>query len=217
MSNVSIADARLISILRRELTIAQEILGDIRRVLKSLSDPAQREEQKRLLEHAQTAKNQTKDLQTEYLTYLSKISRVLEHKEEWVRIGSRIMEVIDKLSGITYRLSFLIERNWVVPAHIQAGLLDMCQELEQMLSAMDDLLNRLQSSPPQALEDIKRISDYENKIDGLYRNTIFSILDSNVSSSTSLLLLSIAEMLEDSSDTIYELTSNAHILLIDFL
>ncbi|QOJ78240.1 hypothetical protein IG193_05580 [Infirmifilum lucidum] len=217
MSSVSVADAKLISILRRELVLAQDILSDIRRVIRSLNDASQKEDQKKLLEHAQAAKNQTKDLQTEYLTYLSKISRMLEHKEEWVRIGSRIMEVIDRLSGITYRLSFLIERNWVVPAHIQADLLDMCQEFERMISTMDDLLGRLQSNPPQALEDIKKISEYENKIDSIYRTTIFNILDSNISSSTSLLLLSVAEMLEDSSDTIYELTSNVYILLFDLL
>ncbi|MEZ0345405.1 MAG: DUF47 family protein [Infirmifilum sp.] len=217
MSNVSIADAKLILILRKELTLAQEIVANITRVLKTIDDVSQREEQKKLLDNIHKMKNETKDLQTEYITYLSKIYRMLEHKEEWVRIGSRIMEVIDRLSGITYRLSFLLERNWVVPTNIKDGLVEMCTELEKTLQTMDDLLNKLQTSPAQALESIRQISDLENKIDSIYRSTIFSILDSNVSSSTSLLLLSIAEMLEDSSDTLYDLTTNVYILLFYLL
>ncbi|AKG39183.1 MAG: DUF47 family protein [Infirmifilum sp.] len=217
MSSVSIADAKLIAILRKELTLAQAILNDIARVLKTIEDDTQREEQKKLLENAQRMKNETKDLQTEYLSYLSKISRMLEHKEEWVRIGSRIMAIIDRLSGITNRLSFLIQRNWVVPANIKDGLINMSEELGRMLQTMDELLNKLQSNPAQALDSIKQISELENKIDSIYRSTIFSILDSNVSSSTSLLLLSVAEMLEDISDTVYDLTTNVYILLFYLL
>ncbi len=217
MSSVSIADAKLIAILRKELTLAQAILNDIARVLKTIEDDTQREEQKKLLENAQIMKNETKDLQTEYLSYLSKISRMLEHKEEWVRIGSRIMAIIDRLSGITNRLSFLIQRNWVVPANIKDGLINMSEELGRMLQTMDELLNKLQSNPAQALDSIKQISELENKIDSIYRSTIFSILDSNVSSSTSLLLLSVAEMLEDISDTVYDLTTNVYILLFYLL
>jgi uncharacterized protein Yka (UPF0111/DUF47 family) len=217
VSSVSIADAKLIAILRKELTLAQAILNDIARVLKTIEDDTQREEQKKLLENAQIMKNETKDLQTEYLSYLSKISRMLEHKEEWVRIGSRIMAIIDRLSGITNRLSFLIQRNWVVPANIKDGLINMSEELGRMLQTMDELLNKLQSNPAQALDSIKQISELENKIDSIYRSTIFSILDSNVSSSTSLLLLSVAEMLEDISDTVYDLTTNVYILLFYLL
>ncbi|MGC9106903.1 MAG: DUF47 family protein [Infirmifilum sp.] len=217
MSSVSIADAKLIAILRKELTLAQAILNDIARVLKTIEDDTQREEQKKLLENDQIMKNETKDLQTEYLSYLSKISRMLEHKEEWVRIGSRIMAIIDRLSGITNRLSFLIQRNWVVPANIKDGLINMSEELGRMLQTMDELLNKLQSNPAQALDSIKQISELENKIDSIYRSTIFSILDSNVSSSTSLLLLSVAEMLEDISDTVYDLTTNVYILLFYLL
>lgn len=213
MSNVSIADAKLIAILRKELTLAQEIVGDLARVIRTIEDVSQREEQEKLLESIQRMKNETKDLQTEYLSYLSKIARALEHREEWIRIGSRIMEVIDRLSGITYRLSFLLQKNWVFPSSIKDGLLGMCQDLERMIKTMDELLGKLQSNPVQALELIRQVSDIENTIDSAYRSTIFNILDSNVSSSTSLLLLSIAEMIEDSSDTLYDLTTNVYILL----
>lgn len=217
MANVSVADAKLISTLRRELALAQAILGDLMNVIKGLGDEGRIEEQKKLLEHAQELKNQTKDLQAEYLTYLSKVSRMLEHKEEWVRIGSRVMEVVDKLSGITYRLSFLIERRWVVPQQVQQMLLNICRDLEQMITVLDSVLNKLQYSPPQALEEMKKVSELESSVDSYYRAALFSVLDSNVSSNTSILLISVAEMLEDSSDTIYELTSNIFIVLFDLL
>ncbi|ABL77803.1 hypothetical protein [Thermofilum pendens] len=215
MEGLSIADVKLVSVLRKELLLSQDILEEIRRVVKTINEQGLRDEQRERIERIQKTKSQTQTLQTEYIDYLTKASRGLMHREEWVRIGSRVMSVVDKLSGISYRLGFLIEKNWVVPEKVASNFAAMCDNLSMMVSTLDQAMNKLLSSPPQALEDLRKISEYESTIDSLYRSTIFEVLGSNISSSTMLLLLGIAEMLEDSSDILYDLVSNLYIILLE--
>lgn len=214
---ISVADSKLIQLLRRELQQARDILSEVGRVINSLNEAERREDNLQRLNHIRELKNAASEMQTEYLGYLSKIGRSLVHREEWVRIGLRIMDVLDKLSGITYRLSFFIEKSWLVPPSVQGILADMCSEVSAMTQRLENLLVKLQTSPAEAMEELKVISAFESRIDEMYRSVMFEILSANISSSTALLLLSVAEMLENSSDTLHELTNNLYIILLDIM
>ncbi|MCC6003137.1 MAG: hypothetical protein LM590_02230 [Thermofilum sp.] len=215
MTSLSIADAKLIATLRKELQLSQEMLEEIRRIIKTINDDKFREEQKTRINRIQKVKEETISLQADYLGYLTKTSRALMHREEWVRIGSRILSVIDKLSGISYRLGFLTEKNWLVPERVSANLVRICDNVSAMTELLNQAMIKLLNEPAQTLEDLRKIAELENSTDALYRETIFEVLEANISSSTMLLLLSIAEMLEDSSDTIYDMVSNLYIVLLE--
>lgn len=215
--SISVADTKLVQMLRHELQQARGILSELSRVIESLNNPERREDNLKRLDYIRKLKDEVGASQAEYLSYLSKVGRSLVHREEWVRIGFGIMDVLDKLSGITYRLTFFIEKSWLIPSSVQSLLASMCGEVSTMMQKLESVLLKLQTSPHEAAEGLKAVSSYENRIDELYRSVMFEILNANVSSSTALLLLSVAEMLEDCSDTIYELTNNVYIILIDIL
>jgi hypothetical protein len=214
---VSVADAKLVSLLRKELQQAHEILAELRRVLQSLNNSESREAGLERLKYVRELKMAAGEYHAEYLGYLSRVGRSLVHREEWVRIGLRIVDFLDKLSGMSYRLSFLIEKSWIVPQNIQKLLICMCEGVDAMTLKLDSVLHKLQTSPHEALEDLREISRLENTLDETYRAAMFEILSANISSNTALLLLSISEMLENSSDTLYELTNNLYIILLDTL
>lgn len=214
---VSVADSKLIHLLKRELQQARDILSELSRVIEDLGSVEHKEESLERLSRIREIKSAASESQTEYLSYLSKVGRSLVHREEWVRIELRVMDVLDKLSGITYRLSFFIEKSWLVPSPVQSLLSAMCREISGMIQRLESILIKLQASPSEALDDLKMISAFENKIDDMYRSVMFEILSANISSSTALLLLSVAEMLENSSDTLYELMNNVYIILLDVL
>ena len=214
---VSVADARLVALLRRELQQAREILAELRRVFQSLNDFGNREAGLERLKYVRELKMAAGEYYAEYLSYLSKVGRSLVHREEWVRIGLRVMDFLDKLSGMSYRLGFLIEKSWIVPQNVQKLLLSMCEGVDAMTLKLDSIFHKLQVSPQEALEDLREISRLENAIDETYRAAMFEILSANISSNTALLLLSISEMLENSSDALYELTNNLYIILLDML
>lgn len=214
---ISVADSKLIQLLRRELQQARDILSELGRVIDDLNNARYKEENLKRLDHIRELKKAVSESQTEYLSYLSKVGRSLVHREEWVRIGLRVMDVLDKLSGITYRLSFLIEKSWLVPPPVQSLLSSMCGEVNGMVQGLESILLKLQGSPSEALEELKTISALENRVDEIYRSVMFEILSANISGNTALLLLSVAEMLENSSDTLYELTNNIYIILLDIV
>ncbi|MEM4852550.1 MAG: hypothetical protein QXQ60_03210 [Thermofilum sp.] len=214
---ISVADSKLIQLLRRELQQARDILSELGRVIDDLNDARYKEENLKRLDYIRELKKAVSESQTEYLSYLSKVGRSLVHREEWVRIGLRVMDVLDKLSGITYRLSFLIEKSWLVPSPVQSLLSSMCSEVNGMVQGLESILIKLQGSPSEALEELKTISALENRVDEIYRSVMFEILSANISGNTALLLLSVAEMLENSSDTLYELTNNIYIILLDIV
>jgi len=214
---VSVADARLVALLRKELQQAHEILAELRRVLQSLNNSESREAGLERLKYVRELKMAAGEHHAEYLGYLSKVGRSLVHREEWVRIGLRVMDFLDKLSGMSYRLGFLIEKSWIVPQSVQKLLVSMCEGVDTMTLKLDSVLHKLQTSPQEALEDLREISRLENALDETYRTAMFEILSANISSNTALLLLSISEMLENSSDTLYELTNNLYIILLDTL
>jgi uncharacterized protein Yka (UPF0111/DUF47 family) len=215
MSNLSIADAKLIATLRKELQLSQEMLEEIRRIIKTINDENYREDQKARINRIQKAKEETINLQTDYLSYLTKASRALMHREEWVRIGSQILAVIDKLSGISYRLGFLTDKNWIIPENVATNLVKICDNVSAMTELLSQAMNRLLNDPSQSLGDLRKIAELEHANDALYRETIFEVLGSNISSGTMLLLTSIAEMLEDSSDTLYDIVNNLYIILLE--
>jgi uncharacterized protein Yka (UPF0111/DUF47 family) len=215
MSNLSIADAKLIATLRKELQLSQEMLEEIRRIIKTINDEKYREDQKARINRIQKAKEETINLQTDYLSYLTKASRALMHREEWVRIGSHILAVIDKLSGISYRLGFLTDKNWIIPENAAANLVKICDNVSAMTELLSQAMNKLLNDPSQSLGDLRKIAELEHANDALYRETIFEVLGSNISSGTMLLLTSIAEMLEDSSDTLYDIVNNLYIILLE--
>jgi len=214
---ISVADTRLTQMLRHELQQARSILSELSRVIESLNDPERRGDNLERLNHIRKLKDEVSASQAEYLSYLSKVGRSLVHREEWVRIGFGVMDVLDKLSGVTYRLNFFIEKSWLIPTPVQSLLAKMCHEVSAMVQKLDGALFKLQSSPSEAVEELKLISSYENRVDEIYRSVIFETLSANISSGTALLLLSVAEMLENCSDTVYELTNNVYIILLDIL
>jgi len=215
MSNLSIADAKLIATLRKELQLSQEMLEEIRRIIKTINDEKYREDQKARINRIQKAKEETINLQTDYLSYLTKASRALMHREEWVRIGSQILAVIDKLSGISYRLGFLTDKNWIIPENVATNLVKICDNVSAMTELLSQAMNKLLNDPSQSIGDLRKIAELEHANDALYRETIFEVLGSNISSGTMLLLTSIAEMLEDSSDTLYDIVNNLYIILLE--
>ncbi|MCC5998602.1 MAG: hypothetical protein LM573_05950, partial [Thermofilum sp.] len=91
----------------------------------------------------------------------------------------------------------------------------ICDNVSAMTELLSQAMNKLLNDPSQSLGDLRKIAELEHANDALYRETIFEVLGSNISSGTMLLLTSIAEMLEDSSDTLYDIVNNLYIILLE--
>lgn len=216
MSNMSVADVKLISYIRRELLLSRDMLNEITRVLKSM-DSVDKEDSRERLERIRSSKKDVETIQLDFLNYISKISKGMTHREDWLRVESKISNITDKLSGISYRLGFLLEKNWSVPRDILDKLTIISSTLDKMIQSLDTILVKTSEDPETALKSIKNLSKIESEIDFHYRDVLFTILDSNISQSSMLLLLNIAEMLEESSDILNNAANDLYIILFDII
>lgn len=216
MSNMSVADVKLISYIRRELLLSRDMLNEITRVLKSM-DSVDKEDSRERLERIRSSKKDVETIQLDFLNYISKISKGMTHREDWLRVESKISNITDKLSGISYRLGFLLEKNWSVPRDILDKLTIISSTLDKMIQSLDTILVKTSEDPETALKSIKNLSKIESEIDFHYRDVLFTILDSNISQSSMLLLLNIAEMLEESSDILNNAANDLYIILFDLI
>ncbi len=216
MSNMSVADVKLISYIRRELLLSRDMLNEITRVLKSM-DSIDKEDSRERLEHIRSSKKDVETIQLDFLNYISKISKGMTHREDWLRVESKISNITDKFSGISYRLGFLLEKNWSVPRDILDKLTIISSTLDKMIQSLDIILVKTSEDPETALKSIKNLSKIESEIDFHYRDVLFTILDSNISQSSMLLLLNIAEMLEESSDILNDAANDLYIILFDLV
>ncbi len=216
MSSVSVADVKLTGLLRRELVMSRDMLEDILVVLRGI-ERGETGEAGNVLGRIRERREDIEGLQLEFLAYLSRISRGITHREDWMRIESKLYNVSDRLSGISYRLGFLIEKKWRVPGEVLEQLVEIGEKLGEMIQRFEVILAESTERPEEAIGRIKEVRERERVIDERFRSALFTILDSNVSQSSMLLLLNIAEMLEENSDTLNEAANDLYIVLLDMV
>lgn len=216
VAGISVADVKLVDILRKELLLSKDMLIDTISVLRNI-EKGKGKDARKTIEEIRKRRTDIEEMQVEYVSYLSKISRSIVHREDWLRIGSKISNISDRLSGISYRLDFLIEKDWKVPPDIIEHLVKIGMGLEEMMKKFELILSETTNDPELALAKLKEIRHRETLIDSAYREALFTILDSNISYNSTLLLLNVAEMLEENSDTLNEAANDLYIVLIDMV
>ena len=203
------ADTKLVGIIRNELLIAKEMLKDISRALRALEGEESISE---LFEEIRKSKERADLLQKDFLDYFSRIAPSLYSKEEWLRVFSKTSGMLDKLSGITYRVEYLVSKSWKVPAHVRSALAEMVSMLISMMDEYITMVNALTRG--NAVESRRRVSGMEADIDAKYRATTFAVLEADLPPPLMSLLLSIAEMLEDVSDLIDSAADDVYLLAL---
>jgi len=170
-----------------------------------------------IIKESNSLKREILGLQEDLLSYISRTSPALYHREDWIRIISKLGNVIDKMSGAAYRLEFLIKNKWEITSGIQKNLIELVDSVEEIINIYTNVLNLLIIDPVKASALRKNVSEKEAEIDELYRRSLFNTLKSNLSFSTILLLMNISEMLEDISDTINSAADDTYIILLDLI
>lgn len=213
---VSISDNRIVSYLEQELTVSKSMLKTISSVLSRLNELAP-EDMAEAVEDINGSKEEIIGVQRELLNYLSRASAALYHREDWIRIISKVGNVVDKFSGIAYRLEYLVGRRWTVSDDVKSRMVGLSLAVERILDLFSQTLSLMLVDAEKALRLRDRISVAESEVDELFRRTNFAVLESNLSFHSILLLLNIAEMLEDVSDTINAAADDAYIILLGLL
>ncbi len=205
------ADEKLLNILRSELLIAKEMLKGVLNAFNALGK-GEYEAVRWLSEEARKSKENAVLLQRSFLEYFSAVAPSLYSKEEWLRVSSKMLGILDKLGGITYRVEYLVSKSWNVPVDIRMVLIDMATALISMMDEYTVMINALTRG--KAAEIRGRISAIEASIDAKYREATFKILEASIPASLMILLLSIAEMLEDVSDLVDSAADDTYLVAV---
>lgn len=207
------ADERLVGILRSELMTAKEMLKSIVNVLRGVGE-AEEGELKRLLDEVRESKRRIELLRREFLDYFSRVAPSLYSREEWMGMSAKISGIVDKLSGVAYRAEYLASKSWRLPKGVRDALVELASSLLSIIDQYLLMMNVALSKVDKALEARHRIALAEAEIDSKYRHATFTILDAPVSAPCAILLLYIAEMLEDVSDLVNSVADDLYLVAL---
>lgn len=211
----SIADMKLIEMQSRKLQLLNEIVKSVRLIVGKMGGIDVGELEARIAD-IDGSKREIELLKKDFLEYVSKMSPSLYHREDWLRMSTKIYNATDKAIGVVHRLEYIIRRGWSVPDSIReriAGLMDVVSKIiNEYNQALRNMANK-----EYAFEKFRSVDKLEKECDMAYRSTIFSILESNISTPAMLILLDIAEMLEDISDIITSATDDLRIILLNLV
>lgn len=211
----SIADMKLVEMQSRKLQLLNEIVKSVRLIVGKMGGIDVGELEARIAD-IDGSKREIELLKKDFLEYVSKMSPSLYHREDWLRMSTKIYNATDKAIGVVHRLEYIIRRGWSVPDSIReriAGLMDVVSKIiNEYNQALRNMANK-----EYAFEKFRSVDKLEKECDMAYRSTIFSILESNISTPAMLILLDIAEMLEDISDIITSATDDLRIILLNLV
>ncbi len=210
----AIADAKIVAYLDDEVRKALQMLNMIREVVSAL-DGLSPSRFKDVLVASRTLKEEVDKVHRDLLSYISKVSPVLYHREDWLRATYKVRNSIDRLSGILYRLEFLVSRGWLVSPDVKTSISELCEAVAEVAEGFRKLLNLIPTKPSEALAQCSKLLHYESLADSRFRSATFTILSSNLSPNTVILLLNIAEMLEDVSDILCSASEDLYIMLLN--
>lgn len=207
------ADERLADNLRSELLIAKEMLKEIASSLRAL----EKQEGSLVRKHVEEVINSKKRvelLQHDFLTYFSKVAATILNKDEWMGIFSKISGILDKISGVAYRIEHLHARPSRPPTTVYGKLAEMTSLLASMIDDYIAMMNHALTNPGKALEYRGRISAAEAEMDFKYRDATFTILEQPSLDPMMLLLLDVAEMLEDIADLLNSASDDLYLVAL---
>jgi len=204
------ADEKLMSLLRNELLAAREMAKSLSSLLTSgvgAEPPAASVE-------ISEQKKQAERVQQEFLSYFSRIAPSLYTREEWLGIFSKIGGIVDKLGGLAHRIEFLLTKPWESPLPLRDLLAKMTTLLLSIMDSYLAMMNSALTNRDRALEARGKISSSEKEMDTLYREAIFSTLESKLAAPIMFLLLNIAEMIEDTADLLNSAADDLYLITI---
>ena len=211
----SIADMKLISIQSKELHLLNEIVKSIRLIVGGVGNIDVSELETHISD-IDGAKREIELLKRDFLEYVSKMSPSLYHREDWLRMSTKIYNATDKAIGVVHRLEYIIRKGWSIPESIKDRIASLMDRVSKIINEYNQALRNM-ANREYAFEKFRNVEKLEKECDNAYRSTIFSILESNISTPAMLITLDIAEMLEDISDIITSATDDLRIILLNLV
>lgn len=163
------------------------------------------------------SKDRIDELRKDIISYISKASPAMLNKEDWIRILTKLNGIADKSIGITYRLSEVYHRKWSIPKDVGILLSDLAGKVLNSFKTFREIVLQMTYAPDKALEKCLTIDKLEKIIDKQYREMSFKILEMKRSFDKKYVIKEIADMFEEISDTIQDMTDDIRIIILNII
>lgn len=132
------------------------------------------------------------------------VGSVLVDREDFYRLISKSSELTDYMEEISFRILGIGDKKWRIPKDVGEGLIGISGASFETLTKLRESLLSLGFNSERAVVLARDVDESERKVDSIYRELDFSIINSKMELPLILILRDVARMMEEMVDAAKE-------------
>ncbi|MGB9817336.1 MAG: DUF47 domain-containing protein [Desulfurococcaceae archaeon] len=155
----------------------------------------------KIYEKVRNIKNKGEELVVLIMEYLIKSSEVVFYSSSFINIIRTLDRVLQQIDGVAYRVYLAHENKVLLDKDVLDTFINIIEIEKKQVQDLEDAFMKIRLSPKAVLGIISSVFETEEKIDTIYRKSLFEIYARYSGYITALLILKdIFEHLEEISD-----------------
>lgn len=169
----------------------------------------------KVYEKVRNIKNKGEELVVLIMEYLIKSSEVVFYSSSFINIIRTFDRILQQIDGVAYRVYLAHENKVLLDKDVLDTFINIVEIEKKQVQDLEDAFMKIRLSPKTVLGIISSVFETEEKIDTIYRKSLFEIYARYSGYITALLILKdIFEHLEEISDFLKNIGEEVRYLAI---
>lgn len=148
------------------------------------------------------------------LDELAETGRLLLNKEDFLRLAVQISEIIDYCEGAAYRINYIVSKKPTISDTIRIGFFNLSKNVLKTVMNLRETIFALNYDSSKTINMAKNVEIAEYAVDEIFREIEVNIIDAEMDLGTTLILLDLANTLEDIADKAEDASDSTRILAL---
>ncbi len=148
------------------------------------------------------------------LDELAETGRLLLNKEDFLRLAVQISEIIDYCEGAAYRINYIVSKKPTISDTIRIGFFNLSKNVLKTVMNLRETICVLNYDSSKTINMAKNVEIAEYAVDEIFREIEVQIIDAEMDLGKTLILLDLANTLEDIADKAEDASDSTRILAL---
>jgi predicted phosphate transport protein (TIGR00153 family) len=148
------------------------------------------------------------------LRELAESGMLLLNREDFLRLAVQVGEIADLCEGAAYRIVYIAKHKIKLTDELREGLFSLSKNVLKTVTNLRETILSLSYSRQRAIEMSKNVEVAEYAVDEMYREIEIRIIEADLDIGSTLILWSLAGLLEDISDKAEDAIDSTRVLAL---